>query len=250
MKRLQNKLALITGGTSGIGFETAKSFIEEGARVIITGRFKETVDDAVNQLGSNAHGIVSDASQMKDILELPGKVNSIEPKLDILFLNAGYGKFAPIEAVSEDLFDELFTVLVKGTFFTVQTLLPLLNEGGSIIFNTSVVTQYGSSYASIYSAAKSAVASFVKTFAAELTARHIRVNAISPGYTTTNGFYKTGMTEDQIQSVIESVTPTLPFKRFGQSSEVAKVVSFLASQDASYLHGTELVVDGGYTVIK
>src|SRR5688572_12868539 len=156
MKRLKNKVALITGGTSGIGLETAKTFIDEGAQVIITGRFQTTLDDALVQLGSNAFGIVSDTGSMTDILELPEKLNSIAPKIDILFLNAGYGKFAPIEMVTESMFDELFTILVKGTFFTTQTLLPFLNEGGNIIFNTSVVTQYGSSYASVYSAAKSA----------------------------------------------------------------------------------------------
>jgi NAD(P)-dependent dehydrogenase (short-subunit alcohol dehydrogenase family) len=167
-----------------------------------------------------------------------------------LFINAGYGKFAPIEAVTENMFDELFNILVKGAFFTVQSLLPLIQEGGTIILNTSVVTQYGSSYASVYSAAKSAVASFAKTFAAELTTRNIRVNAISPGYTATNGFEKTGLTKEQIEGVIQSVTPTLPLKRFGQSQEIAKAVSFLASDDASYLHGMELVADGGYTTIK
>ena len=250
MKRLKNKVALITGGTSGIGLETAKTFIEEGAQVIITGRFQTALNDALAQLGSNASGIVSDAGLMSDILTLPEKLNSIAPKLDILFLNAGYGKFAPIETVTESMFDELFTILVKGSFFTAQTLLPFLNEGGNIIFNTSVVTQYGSSYASVYSAAKSAVASFVKTFAAELASQKIRVNAISPGYTVTNGFQKTGMTEDQIQGVVASVIPTLPFKRFAQPSEIAKAVAFLASEDASYLHGAELVADGGYTVIK
>ena len=250
MNRLKNKVALITGGTSGIGFETAKTFIEEGAQVIITGRFQATLHDALSQLGSNASGIVSDAGIMSDILDLPKKLNSIAPKIDILFLNAGYGKFAPVEMVTESIFDELFTVLVKGSFFTTQTLLPRFSEGGNIIFNTSVVTQYGSSYASVYSAAKSAVASFVKTFAAELTFKKIRVNAISPGYTVTNGFHKTGMTEEQIHGTIASVIPTLPFKRFAQPSEIAKAVAFLASDDASYLHGTELVADAGYTVIK
>jgi NAD(P)-dependent dehydrogenase (short-subunit alcohol dehydrogenase family) len=250
MKRLKNKVALITGGTSGIGLETAKIFIEEGALVIITGRFQTTLNDALGQLGNNAYGIVSDTGLMSDISELPKKINLIVPRLDILFLNAGYGKFAPIGIVTESMFDELFTVLVKGTFFTAQTVLPLLNEGGTIIFNTSVVIQYGSSYSSVYSAAKSAVASFVKTFAAELTVQKIRVNAISPGYTVTNGFQKTGMTEDQIQGVVASVIPTLPLKRFAQPSEIAKAVGFLASEDASYLHGTELVADGGYTVIK
>lgn len=250
MQRLQNKVALITGGTSGIGLATAKSFIDEGATVIITGRHQQTMDEAIAKLGEKAHGYVSDAGKMEDIFQLPNQVKSISRNIDILFVNAGYGKFAPIEAVTESMLDEVFSVLVKGAFFTVQSLLPLLREGSVLILNTSVVTQYGSSYSSVYSAAKSAVASFVKTFAAELTPRKIRVNAVSPGYTATNGFQKTGMTEAQIEGIIQSVAPTLPFKRFGQSSEVAKAVSFLASDDASYLHGIELVVDGGYTIIK
>jgi len=135
---------------------------------------------------------------MEGIRSLYKRVSPVFPNLDILFVNAGYGRFAPIEAVSEDIVDEIFTVLVKGTFFTVQSLLPLMTEGASIILNTSVVTQYGASYSSVYSAAKSAVSAFVKTFAAELASRKIRVNAVSPGYTATNGFQKTGMTEKQI----------------------------------------------------
>jgi NAD(P)-dependent dehydrogenase (short-subunit alcohol dehydrogenase family) len=250
MHRLQNKVALITGGTSGIGLATAQDFINEGATVIITGRSQQTVEETVKELGANAYGLVSDAGQMNDILQLPNQVQSIVPHIDILFINAGYGKFAPIEAVTENMFDELFNVLVKGAFFTVQSLLPLLKEGGNLILNTSIVTQYGAPYASVYSAAKSAVASFAKTFAAELTTRNIRVNAISPGYTATNGFEKTGLSKEQIDGIIQSVTPTLPLKRFGQSQEIAKAVSFLASDDASYLHGMELVVDGGYTTIK
>lgn len=244
--KLQNKTALITGGTSGIGLATAQDFIREGAKVIITGRDEITLNKTVQQLGENASGIVCDAGNIHDILALTGKITSI----DILFCNAGYGKFAPIEAVTVEQFDELFDVLVKGVFFTTQAVLPLMKEGGSIIFNTSVVTLYGSPYASVYSAAKSAVASFIKTFAAECTAKGIRVNGVSPGYTESKGFEKTGMSAEQIEGVKQSIIPTLPFKRFGKAMEIAKAVSFLASDDASYLHATELIVDGGYSTIK
>ncbi|WP_343303436.1 SDR family oxidoreductase [Chitinophaga niabensis] len=244
--KLQNKTALITGGTSGIGLATAQDFIREGAKVIITGRDEITLHEVVQQLGENASGIVCDAGNIHDILALPVKLTSI----DILFCNAGYGKFAPIEAVTVEQFDELFDILVKGVFFTTQAVLPLMKEGGSIIFNTSVVTLYGSPYASVYSAAKSAVASFIKTFAAECTAKGIRVNGVSPGYTESKGFEKTGMSAEQIEGVKQSVIPTLPFKRFGKAMEIAKAVSFLASDDASYLHATELIVDGGYSTIK
>ncbi len=232
MQKLKNKVALITGGTSGMGFATAQEFINQGANVIITGRSQETVNQAVKQLGENAYGIVSDAGKLSDIFELQEKIKLNINKLDILFVNAGYGKFAPIEMVNEEQFDELFNVLVKGTFFTVQQLLPIINESGSIILNTSVVTEIGYSNMSVYSAAKSAVQSFIKTFAAESTAKNIRVNGISPGYIKTNGFDKTGLTAEQIKGFIESVVPTLPFKRFGESSEIGKTVAFLASDDA------------------
>lgn len=250
MQKLKNKVALITGGTSGIGFATAREFIIEGANVIITGRNQETVNQAVKQLGENAYGIVSDAGKLADIFELQQKVKEYTNKLDILFVNAGYGKFAAIEMVNEEQFDELFNMLVKGTFFTVQQLLPVINENGSIILNTSVVTETGYSGMSVYSAAKSAVQSFIKTFAAESTAKNIRVNGISPGYIKTNGFDKTGLTAEQIKGFIESVVPTLPFKRFGESSEIGKTVAFLASDDASYIHGVEITVDGGLSNIK
>lgn len=250
MERLQNKVAVITGGTSGIGLAAAEEFIRQGATVIITGRFNESIDETVQHLGPNASGFVSDAGKIADVLQLQEQIKRVVPKIDILFVNAGYGKFAPIEAVTEMQFDELFNMLVKGTFFTVQQLLPLINEGGTVILNTSVVTEYGSVNASVYSSAKAAVQSFVKTFAAELTAKKIRVNAISPGYTMTNGFSKTGLLPKQIDAVIGSIEPMLPLKRFGQPSEMAKVVSFLASDDASYVHASEITVDGGYVHIR
>ena len=250
MQRLKNKTAFITGGTSGIGLATAEDFIREGAIVIITGRHKKSVDETVEKLGRNAFGFVSDAGRMSDILQLEEQVTRLVPKIDILFANAGYGKFAPVEAIEEKQFDELFNVLVKGTFFTVQQLLPVINEGASIIFNTSVVTEYGSENTSVYSAAKAAVQSFVKTFAAEFTAKNIRVNAVSPGYTTTDGFAKAGLSTEQIDGVINSILPTLPLKRFGRPYEIAKAVTFLASDDASYVHATEIIADGGYIHLR
>lgn len=250
MQKLDKKVALITGGTSGIGFATAQEFIKEGAKVIITGRTEATVQEAVEKLGGNAHGIVSDAGKFSDILYLQKQVKRYAQKLDILFVNAGYGKFAPIEMVNEQLFDELFNMLVKGTFFTVQQLLSMINEGGSIILNTSVVTEIGYANMSVYSASKAAVQSFIKTFAAECTVKNIRVNGISPGYITTNGFEKTGLTDEQISGFKASVIPTLPFKRFGKAHEVGKTAVFLASEDASYIHGVEIVVDGGLSQIK
>lgn len=250
MPNLKNKIALITGGTSGIGKATAIDFSEKGATVIITGRYQKTVEETVKELGTNCRGIVSDASKMQDLLSLGAKVKELTDVIDILFTNAGYGKFAPIEMVNEAHFDELFNLLVKSTFFTVQQILPLMREGSSIILSTSDVTEIGMANFSVYSAAKAAVQSFVKTSAAECLSKKIRVNGVSPGYISTNIFHKTGLSQEQIDGTIAAITPTLPFKRFGKPEEVANAVCFLASEGASYIHGTEIFVDGGWAVIK
>jgi NAD(P)-dependent dehydrogenase (short-subunit alcohol dehydrogenase family) len=245
MSKLKNKITLITGGTSGIGKATAIDFIEQGATVIITGRHQNTVDETVKELGANAHGIVADSGNISELKTLADRVKALTGKVDVLFVNAGYGKFAPIDQIDEAHFDEQFNVLVKGTLFTVQSILPLMVEGSSIILNTSVVTEKGMQGASVYSAAKSAVQSFVKTFASELSARKIRLNAVSPGPIETDFFNKTGMNEEQIKGFAGAVLPQVPIGRFGKSHEVAKAVTFLASDDASYMHGTEIFVDGG-----
>lgn len=250
MEKLKNKTAFITGGTNGMGFATAQEFINNGAKVIITGRSEKTVNKAVEELGKNAVGIVSNAAQLSDIFELQNQIKKYTDKIDVLFVNAGYGKFNPIENVTIGEFDEVFDMLVKGTFFTVQQTLPLMSEGGSIILNTTFLTDIGHPYMSIYTAAKAAVQSFIKTFAAECTLRKIRVNGISPGYIATNIFNNTGMDQENIKNTIDTVTPTLPFKRFGEPSEIAKAALFLASDDASYIHGIELRVDGGLSKTK
>ena len=250
MQKLKNKVALITGATSGIGKATALDFIENGATVIITGRFQNTIDETVKELGSSAKGIVSDAGKMSDLLQLNNKVKSLSPQIDVLYVNAGFGKYAPIESINEGHFDEQFNVIVKGTLFTVQQILPLMKEGSSIILNTSIVTEIGMPNSAVYSAAKSAVQSFVKTFAAELSSKKIRINAVSPGPINTNYFDRSNLTQEQIEKFAGSVFPQIPLSRFGQPSEVAKVVTFLASDDASFMHGTEVFVDGGFPKIK
>jgi NAD(P)-dependent dehydrogenase (short-subunit alcohol dehydrogenase family) len=250
MERLKNKTALITGGTSGIGLATAKDFINEGAKVIITGRNRKTLWQTVEMLGNNAHGIVCDNASMADIANLKEHIEAITPSIDIVFANAGYGKFAPVEAVTEELFDELYNVLVKGTYFTIKEVLHLVNKGGSVIVNTSIVSEYGSPNSSIYSSAKAAVSSLVRNLASELTDKNIRINAVSPGYTKTDIFNKTGMAAEQIAGVKEYVNSILPYKRFAEADEIAKAVSFLASDDASYIHGAEIKIDGGYTAIR
>jgi NAD(P)-dependent dehydrogenase (short-subunit alcohol dehydrogenase family) len=250
MQRFENKVAFITGGTNGIGLATAKAFIDEGGKVIITGRSSATLENALKILGPNAHGFVSDASKMTDILQLRQHLANYTANVSILFLNAGYGKFSSIATVDEKHFDELFNLHVKGPFFTVQQILPLMHKGSNIVFNTSFVTDFGIANFSVYSAAKSAVGSFIKTFASELSEKEIRVNGISPGHIKTNIYNNTGLSDDAIEQTIASIIPSIPFKRFGNAREIAKAVLFLASDDASYIHGTTLKVDAGISVMK
>lgn len=250
MQRFKDKFALITGGTNGMGFTTAQQFINENGKVIITGRSSETVNKAVEQLGQNAFGIVSNAGNMKDVFRLQEHVKQYTENIDLLFVNAGYGKFASVENADEGHFDELFNMLVKGAFFTVQQILPLMKNGSAIVLNTSFVTEVGTANFSVYSAAKSAVRSFIKTIAADLTEKGIRVNGISPGHIKTNIFNNTGLNAEQIDRAIQSIIPAIPFKRLGEPAEIANAVLFLASQEASYIHGTELTVDAGISVIR
>lgn len=250
MQRFSNKTALITGGTNGMGFATAQQWIEEGGKVIITGRSQETLNKTLEKLGENASGIVSDAGNTENLMNLQEQVKQYTSQIDLVFANAGYGRFAPIEYVDENHFDELFNMLVKGPFFTVQQVLPLMKNGSSVIFNTSVATEIAMHNFSIYSAAKSAVQSFIKTFAVELTDHGIRVNGVSPGHIKTNIFNNTGLSSEQIESAIDDIIPTIPFKRQGEPSEIANVVLFLASDEASYIHGAEIKVDAGISVIR
>ncbi len=250
MQTFENKVALITGGTNGIGFATASEFIERGGKVIITGRSQKTVDQALSTLGKNAHGLVTDASSMSEIYQLQHHILAYSKRIHLLFLNAGYGKFSGLANVDESHFDELFNLHVKGPFFTVQQILPLMQKGDSIIFNTSFVADFGIANFSVYSAAKSAVASFIKTFASELSDKGIRVNGVSPGHITTNIYSNTGLSNEAVEQTIASIIPSIPFKRFGEASEIAKAVLFLASNDASYIHGATLKVDAGISVVK
>ncbi|UUC44779.1 SDR family oxidoreductase [Flavobacterium cerinum] len=250
MQRFQNKWALITGGTNGMGLATARQFIAEGGHVIITGRSIETVTKATEQLGESSYGLVSNAGNWQDLTQLRKQVQELTNTLDLVFLNAGYGRFAAVENADEAHFDELFSMLVKGPFFAVQQLLPLLKPGSSIIFNTSFVTEVGIPNFSVYSAAKSAVQSFIKTFAAELVTKGIRVNGISPGHIKTNIYSNTGLNTQQIEEAVTNLIPTIPFKRQGEPEEIAEAVLFLASDAASYIHGAELKVDAGIAVIR
>lgn len=251
MNRLENKVAVITGGNSGIGFATAKEFIHEGAKVIITGRHQEAVSNAVTELGKNAFGIVSDASILNDVNNLAGQVKEQFAKIDILFINAGIAKFASVDQISESFFDQSMNGNFKGAFFTIQALLPLIKDGGTIILNTSINAHIGMPGASIYAASKAALLSLAKNLSAELLPRKIRVNAISPGPVGTplHTSAKLGITEDQLRQMGEGIIEQIPVGRFGEASEVAKAALFFASDDSSFILGSELVIDGGMSTL-
>jgi NAD(P)-dependent dehydrogenase (short-subunit alcohol dehydrogenase family) len=249
MNRLENKVAVITGGNSGIGFATAKLFIAEGAKVIITGRRQESVDKAVEELGDQATGILSDTGNMKDINKLRAQVAAIHPTIDILFLNAGIGKFTSVEAADEATFDEQFNINVKGSYFTIQQLLPLLKDGSSIVLNTSINAHIGMPGAAIYAASKAAQLTLIRNISAELLGRKIRVNAVSPGPITTPIYDKLGMSAEDLSATTDSIRSKIPVGRFGAPEEIAKVVLFLASDDSTYLLGAELIADGGMSTL-
>ena len=245
MNRLQGKVAVVTGGNSGIGLASAQRLHAEGARVVISGRDQRTLDSAVNAIGPGTLAIRSDVSKLADIDQLFSVVASKLGKIDVLFANAGVGKFAPYAAAQEALFDELFAINVKGVYFTLQKAIPHLNDGASVILNTSVVSTKGTENMGIYAATKAAVRSFARTAAAELQGRNIRVNAVAPGPIATPIFGRSGMTEDQIEGFKAGIAARVPLRRIGRPEEIASAVAFLASDDASYITGIELNVDGG-----
>jgi NAD(P)-dependent dehydrogenase (short-subunit alcohol dehydrogenase family) len=245
MKRLEGKVALVTGGNSGIGLASAKRLQDEGARVAIAGRSKKTLDEAVKTLGKNIVAVQADVAKPEDLDALYAEVSKKLGKIDVLFVNAGVAKFAPLAGTSEGIYDEQFDINIKGAYFTIQKALPFLNDGGSIILNTSVAGIKGTINASAYSATKAALRSLARTVAAELADRNIRVNAVAPGPIVTPIFGRTGLPQEAIDGFAKDILTKVPMKRFGQPEEVAGVVAFLASSDASYITGVELNVDGG-----
>jgi len=244
-RKLENKVAVITGGNSGIGLSTAKLFQAEGARVVITGRRQDVVDSAVKEIGGDTAGFKSDASKLDDITALYEKVKERFGKIDVLFLNAGVAKFGPFTSVDEATFDEMVNINFKGLFFNVQKALPLLNEGASVIFTTSIADQKGFPDTSVYSATKAAVRSLARTLSAELVDKKIRVNAIAPGPIDTPIFEKLGIPEEAVGGVKDGFESTVPMKRMGSPDEIARAALFLASDDSSFVLGVDLVVDGG-----
>ena len=245
MGRLEGKVAVVTGGNSGIGLATAKRFQQEGARVVISGRSKKTLDEAVRTIGNGVLSIQADVSSLADLDRLYKEVSNKLGKIDVLFVNAGVAKFAPLAETSESAYDEQFDINVKGAYFTIQKAIPLLNDGASIILNTSVANIKGNEGMSAYSATKAALRSLARTAAAELVARGIRVNAVAPGPIVTPIFEKTGLPKESVDEIAKQIIEKVPMKRFGQPEEVAATVAFLASEDASYITGVEINVDGG-----
>jgi NAD(P)-dependent dehydrogenase (short-subunit alcohol dehydrogenase family) len=247
--KLERKIALVTGGNSGIGLATAKRFIDEGAYVFITGRRGTELENAVREIGKNVASFQGDVSNLADLDRLFLQIKQDKGKLDVVFANAGVARYAPLGTVTEEMFDSLFGTNVKGVLFTVQKALPLLSDGASIILNASIVGSKGFAANSVYSATKAAVRSFARTWTTDLKDRHIRVNAVSPGSVETPGLSHllgSSAVGEERKKLISTMTP---LGRFGTPDEIAKAVVFLASDDSSYVTGAELFVDGGFAQV-
>jgi NAD(P)-dependent dehydrogenase (short-subunit alcohol dehydrogenase family) len=249
MGKLQGKVAVITGGNSGMGLATAQRFAAEGAHVFITGRRQAELDQAVALIGENATGVQGDVSNLADLDRLYATVKEQKGQVDIVFANAGIGGLAPLGQITEDHFDKIFNINVRGLLFTVQKALPLLRDGGSIILNASIVSIKGFEAFSVYSASKAAVRSFARSWANDLKARKIRVNALSPGPIDTPIFAELASTQEEADQIKAGFAAQVPLGRMGNPDEIAKVALFLASDDSSFVNGVELFVDGGMAQI-
>ena len=239
MGKLQGKVAVITGGTEGIGLATAQLFVQEGAYIFITGRRQKELDEAVMAIGGNVTGVQGDVAKLADLDRLYETVSKVKGRIDIIFANAGVGEFVPLPNVSDEHFDKLFNINVKGALFTVQKGLALLNDGGSIILTGSVASVKGTAAFGVYAASKAAIRSFVRTWTTDLKDRRIRANVVSPGP------INTPLTKQQSADIIARIVSTVPMGRIGEPDEVAKAALFLASDDSSFVTGIELFVDGG-----
>ena len=250
MAKLDGKVTVITGGSSGIGLATARRFVDEGAYVFITGRRQDELNRAVEQIGRNVTAVQGDVSKLTDIDRLYATVEEQKGRIDVLFANAGLaGESTPLGKISEELFDTLFDVNVRGLLFSVQKALPLFRDGGSIILNASIVSSKGIEAFSVYSATKAAVRSFARTWTVDLKQRKIRVNALSPGPIDTPAIDRLGSTEEQAAQFKTNMAASVPLGRIGTSDEIAKAAVFLASDDSSFVTGIELFVDGGMAQI-
>jgi NAD(P)-dependent dehydrogenase (short-subunit alcohol dehydrogenase family) len=249
MGKLDGKIALVTGGTSGIGLATAQRFVIEGAYVFVTGRRKAELAAAVKEIGSNVTGVQGDVSNLADLERLFAQIKREKGRLDIVFANAGIAKYAPLGKITEQLYDSMFDINVKGLLFTVQQALPLVPDGGAIILNASIVASKGLAANSVYSATKAAVRSFARTWTTDLKDRRIRVNAVSPGSIDTPGLSGLLASSETGQQRLKMISNSVPLGRLGTPDEIAKAVVFLASDDSSYITGTELFVDGGFAQV-
>jgi NAD(P)-dependent dehydrogenase (short-subunit alcohol dehydrogenase family) len=249
MGKLEGKIALITGGNSGIGLATAKQFVTEGAYVFITGRREPELAAAVEEIGRNVTGVRGDVSNLGDLDRLFAQIEREKGRLDIVFANAGVAKYAPFGTITEEHYNSIFDINVKGLLFTVQKALPLLPDGASITLNASIVASKGLSMNSVYSATKAAVRLFARTWTTDLKNRHIRVNAVSPGSIDTPGLSDLLASSETGQQRLKMISNAVPLGRLGTPDEIAKAVVFLASDDSSYITGTELFVDGGFAQV-
>jgi NAD(P)-dependent dehydrogenase (short-subunit alcohol dehydrogenase family) len=247
--KLNGKVALVTGGNSGIGLATAKRFVSEGAYIFITGRRQKELDTAVEEIGKNVTAVQGDVSNLADLDRLFAQIKKKKGKIDIVFANAGVAKYAPLGKITEELYDSIFDTNVKGLLFTVQKALPLLRDGGSIILNASIVASKGLASNSVYSATKAAVRSFARTWTTDLKDRRIRVNAVSPGPIDTPGLRELLASSEVGKQRKEMISVGVPLGRLGTPHEIANAVVFLASDDASYITGIELFVDGGFAQV-
>lgn len=249
MGKLDGKVALITGGNSGIGLATAKLFVQEGAKVVITGRRQEALDEAVKAIGGGVKSILADAADINRAKEVVSETVAAFGKIDILFANAGIAFFSPMTDITEEFFDNHFNINVKGPFFQIKEAIPHLNDGAVIITNTSIVGQKGFPGSGVYAATKAALRNLSRVLAAELQERKIRTVSLAPGPIETPIYGKMGMPEEQLQGMAEGFAQQVPLGRFGSADELAKAALFLASDDASYVNGIELEVDGGLSQI-
>src|SRR3989441_8145985 len=243
--RFTDKVAVVTGGNSGIGLATAKAFAREGAKVAITGRSDATLKAAQKELGAGVLVIKADMSRVPEITAAMDRIKERFGRIDALFVNAGIGRFVPFEAVTEEFFDETMATNLKGAFFTIQKAVPLLSEGAAVVLNASINAHMGIPNSSVYGASKAAVVNLAKTLSADLLQRGVRVNVVSPGPVATPILDRMGLSEEQTRQTKEWITQQVPLKRFGHPDEIAAAVLYLSSSESAFVVGTELVVDGG-----
>jgi NAD(P)-dependent dehydrogenase (short-subunit alcohol dehydrogenase family) len=248
MSKLKDKVAVITGGNSGIGLATAREFLAQGAKVVITGRNQAAIDEAVRDLGGKVTGVLADTADLQHTDALVAKVKALYDKVDILFINAGVGKFFPIELATEEQFDQIMNINYKGAYFTLSKFVPLLREGASVILLSSINATAGLANSSVYGGSKAALNSLAKVASIELSPRKIRVNSVSPGPIDTPILGKTGLDAATLEGFAGAIRNHVPLKRFGISSEVAKLVTFLASDEAGFITGADYLIDGGIAV--